>query len=160
MIDSGGIAERPARVLVLGIGNLLMGDEGIGVHVVRDLEQRPLPPGVQCLDGGTGSLTLLEPIQAAERVVLVDATLDDSPPGTVRRLQPRFSKDYPRTLTAHDIGLKDMLDTLYLLGTPPNVTLFAITIRHPQGLSTDLSEELAARVPEIAEMVLAEVGQQ
>lgn len=108
--------------LILGIGNILMGDEGVGAHVAQQLQDLPLPPGVTCEDGGTGSLSLLEPMQQARRVVLVDATVDGAPPGTVVRLQPRFSSDYPRTLTAHDIGLKDLLDALYLLGEPPEVT--------------------------------------
>ena len=78
------------RCLVLGIGNVLMGDEGIGVHVVRRIPDGALPPGTEILDGGTGGLHLLGPIQAAERVVLVDATVDGAPTGTVRRLRPRW----------------------------------------------------------------------
>jgi hydrogenase maturation protease len=149
-------AEPRPRVLLLGIGNVLMGDEGVGVHVVRHAEQRGLPEGCVGLDGGTGSLTLLEPMQRAGSVLLVDATLDGSPPGTLRRLRPRFSTDYPRTLTAHDIGLKDLLDVFYLLGEEPDVTLFAVSIEPPEGLDLELSERMAARVPEIAGRVLEE----
>jgi hydrogenase maturation protease len=75
----------------------------------------------------------------------------------VRRLRPRFSKDYPRTLTAHDIGLKDLLDVFYLLGDEPDVTLFAISIELPSGVDTRLSDTLAALVPTIAERLLAEL---
>jgi len=144
------------RLLVLGIGNLLMGDEGVGVHVVRELENEPLPPGGAYLDGGTGSLTLLGPMQEADRIVLVDATIDGSAPGSVRRLRPRFSNDYPRTLTAHDIGLKDLLDVFYLMGQEPDVTLFAVSIASLQPVGTELSAALAQRVPEIARRVLDE----
>src|SRR5450759_5041834 len=98
---------KQTKVLILGIGNVLMGDEGIGVHVVNAMEKAALPPGVDCLDGGTGSFLLLEPMQTAEKVILIDATIDGRPPGSIQRIQPRFSKDYPKTLTAHDIGLKD-----------------------------------------------------
>lgn len=147
------------RVLVLGIGNVLMGDEGVGVHVVRQLENQELPSGVEILDGGTGSFTLLGPMQEAETVVIIDATIDGAPTGTVRRLRPRFSTDYPRTLTAHDIGLKDLLDAFYLLGDEPDVTLFAISIDPLQGLQTDLSSEMSARVPAIAQQVLEELAQ-
>jgi hydrogenase maturation protease len=152
-----GLDSR-ADVLILGIGNVLMGDEGIGVHVVRYLEERDLPDGVICLDGGTGSLTLLEPMQNAGRVVLVDATIDGSAPGTVRRLQPQFSSDYPRTLAAHDIGLKDLLDAFYLLGEKIDVTLFAVSIEPPQDTTLDLTEALAEAIPEIARQVLAEAS--
>ena len=120
---------RDGRTLVLGIGNVLMGDEGVGVEVIRRLEQMSLPEGVECLDGGTGSFALLGPMGSAGRIVLVDAAADDAAPGTVRRLTPRFSRDYPRSLTAHDIGLKDLLDAFHLLGEPPTVVLFAISVR-------------------------------
>lgn len=145
------------RVLILGIGNILMGDEGVGVHVVRSLERMPVPAGVTCLDGGTGSFTLLEPLSRAERVVLIDATVDGKPPGTVTRLRPRFSADYPPTLTAHDIGLKDLLDAYYLTGEQPDVTLYAISIEMPHEVDLELTPALAARVDGIAAEVLDEL---
>jgi hydrogenase maturation protease len=151
------MAEGAPGVLVLGIGNVLMGDEGVGVEVVRHLAQRPLPPGAALLDGGTGGFHLLGPVQEAGHVVLVDATVDGAPLGCVRRLVPRHSGDYPPTLTAHDIGLKDLLDALALMGDPPEITLFAISIEPPHELSCALSPALAARVPAIAEQVRGEV---
>ncbi|MFI5396943.1 MAG: hydrogenase maturation protease [Candidatus Binatia bacterium] len=147
-------------LLVLGIGNILMGDEGVGVEVVQHLRTLPLPPGVTCLDGGTGGFHLLGPIQQARQVVLVDATIDGAPVGSVRRLRPRYSKDYPRTLTAHDIGLKDLLDAFYLLGDPPEVILFAVSIAPLQDLRLGLSAALAARVPEIAGQIHEEICSQ
>ena len=146
------------RVLILGIGNVLLGDEGVGVRVVSELQELNLPPGVECLDGGTGGFQLLGPMQDAGRVVLVDATVDGAPVGTVHRLRPRFSKDYPRTLTAHDIGLKDLLDAFYLLGDSPDVTLFAVSISIPEEVRVGLSESLARCVPGVVERVLEEVG--
>jgi len=145
------------KLLVLGIGNVLMGDEGLGVHVVRHLEKEDVPVGVELLDGGTGSFLLLDPMQLARKVILIDATLDANPPGTVRRLAPRFSTDYPRTLAAHDIGLKDLLDAFYLLGHNVDVVLFAVSIAPLQELGLDMSPELVAQVPKIAAMVKDEI---
>lgn len=145
-----------AKTLILGIGNLLMGDEGVGVHVVNEVAKRELPDDVVCLDGGTGSFNLLEPMQTAGRVVLIDATIDGEMAGTVRVLRPRFSTDYPRTLTAHDIGLKDLIDAFYLLGDSPNVTLFAVSINDYQDMTTDLSDALVHSVNLVADMVVAE----
>jgi len=122
------------------------------------LENAVLPETVTTLDGGTGSFLLLEPMQSAERVILIDATADGAKTGTVRRLRPRFSKEYPRTLTAHDIGLKDLLDTFYLLGDEPDVTLFAVSIPPLQDLKIELSPELQRSVPEVAQMILEEVS--
>ena len=147
------------KLLVLGIGNVLMGDEGVGVHVIRLLEQEEFPPGVDLLDGGTGSFLLLDPMQLARKVILIDATLDNNSPGTVRRLVPRFSTDYPRTLAAHDIGLKDLLDAFYLLGHQVDVVLFAVSIAPLQDMGMDLSPDLAARIPVIAELVKDEIRQ-
>src|SRR5271167_948495 len=152
------MTESAGNVLVLGIGNVLMGDEGVGVHVVRHLEQLDVPPGVELLDGGTGSFLLLDPMQRARKVILIDATLDGNPAGTVRRLTPRFSTDYPRTLAAHDIGLKDLLDTFYLLNHPVDVVLFAISIACFQEVGLELSPEIEAGVPEFAQLVLREVA--
>jgi len=151
------VIDRPTDRLVLGIGNVLMGDEGVGVAVVRALARRALPAGVECLDGGTGSFHLLEPIGRARRLILVDATSDGRPVGTVARLTPRFSSDYPRRLTAHDIGLKDLLDALYLLGDPPQVVLFAVSIRFPQPLGLGLSAPLRSRLDGIVSTVEHEV---
>jgi hydrogenase maturation protease len=147
-----------AKVLILGIGNVLMGDEGIGVRVVNTLENTALPEGVECLDGGTGSFLLLEPMQNAKKVILIDATIDGSDPGTVRRLHPKFSTDYPKTLTAHDIGLKDLLDAFYLLENDvPQVTLFAVSIPPLQQMTFEMSPQLEAALPLVTEMVADEV---
>ncbi len=132
------------KTLVLGLGNVIMGDEGVGVHVVRALEKNTLPAGVECLDGGTGGFILLEPLQMADRVILIDAAADGNPVGTVTRTTPRFSRDYPPTLTAHDIGVKDLLDVFYMQSGTREVALYAITIDPTQPISMELSPALCA----------------
>ena len=149
--------ENNEHILVLGVGNLLLGDEGVGIHVLRCLQSSPLPPQVECFDGGTGGLHLLGPMQDAAQVVLIDATCDGAPVGTMRFLRPRFSRDYPPSLAAHDIGLKDVLDAFYLTGKRTDVRLFAISIEAPQGLGLDLSAPLAAKVPALAAKIRAEL---
>jgi hydrogenase maturation protease len=147
------------KVLILGIGNMLMGDEGVGVHVVNSLEGAVLPADVECLDGGVGSFLLLEPMQNADKVILIDATIDGQPAGSVRKLQPKFSTDYPTTLTAHDIGLKDLIDAFYLMGKAPDVTLFAISIPPLQDMTMELSPEVEPIVSKVAAMVIEEARQ-
>ncbi len=145
------------NTLVLGLGNIIMGDEGVGVHIVRALEKLPLPSGVECLDGGTGGFILLEPLQNAGRIILVDATSDGNPIGTVSRTKPEFSRDYPPTLTAHDIGVKDLLDAFYMQGGKRDVTLFTVTIDPLQSISMDLSEPCAQACDECVQRVLEEL---
>lgn len=151
------ISKNP-KTLVLGLGNVIMGDEGVGVHVVRALAQRNLPAGVECLDGGTGGFILLEPLQEADRILLIDASADDQPYGTVTRTTPKFSKDYPPTLTAHDIGVKDLLDAFYMQGGTRDVTLYAITIDPRQPISMELSEECQQARDEAVRRILEELS--
>jgi hydrogenase maturation protease len=149
--------EKNEKTLVLGLGNVIMGDEGVGVHVVRALEKHALPPNVECLDGGTGGFTLLEPLQGAGHIILIDAAADGNPVGTVTRTTPRFSRDYPPTLTAHDIGVKDLLDVFYIQGGGPEVALYAITIDPQQPISMELSEEVARAADVAVAEILAEL---
>jgi hydrogenase maturation protease len=151
------VTNSGKKTLVLGLGNILMGDEGVGVHVVRALEQRTLPADVECLDGGTGGFTLLEPLQSAGRVLLVDAAADGNPPGTVTRTTPRFSRDYPPTLTAHDIGVKDLLDVFYIQGGGPEVILYAISIDPRQPIRMSLSAEGEKAAAVAVERILEEL---
>lgn len=135
-----------------------MGDEGVGVHVVRALERRALFPNVEYLDGGTGGFILLEPMQAAARIIMIDATADESPIGTVTRTVPHFARDYPPTLTAHDIGIKDLLDLFYMLDSGPEVVLYAITIDPKQPITMDLSPEARVAANQAIEQIVAELA--
>lgn len=146
------------KILIAGLGNTIMGDEGVGVHVVRALAQRSLPENIECLDGGTGGFVLLEPFQNADRILLIDAAADGNPIGTVTRTTPRFSKDYPPTLTAHDIGVKDLLDAFYMSGSERDVILFAITIDPKQPISLDLSETILKSASVAEQRILDELG--
>ena len=148
------------KTLVLGLGNIIMGDEGVGVHVVRAVEKHTLPANVECLDGGTGGFVLLEPLQKAELIVMIDAASDGNPIGTVTRTTPKFSRDYPNTLTAHDIGVKDLLDVFYIQGGSEEheVILYAITIDPLQSISLDLSPQIAKAADEAVARILAEVS--
>ena len=150
--------SKGRKTLVLGLGNVLMGDEGVGVHVARALERRALPEGVECLDGGTGGFVLLEPLQKADRIVLIDAAADGNPPGTVTRTTPRFSRDYPPTLTAHDIGVKDLLDAFYMQSGEREVVLYAITVDPQQPIRMSLSEECAKAAAQAEERIAGELG--
>jgi hydrogenase maturation protease len=151
------VTNSDHKTLVLGLGNVLMGDEGIGVEVVRALEQRGVPDGVECLDGGTGGFTLLEPLENADRIILIDAAADENPVGTVTRTTPRFSRDYPPTLTAHDIGMKDLLDMFYIQGGQHEIILYAITIDPKQPIRMSLSAEGKAAAQVAVYQILSEL---
>jgi hydrogenase maturation protease len=139
--------------LVLGVGNVLMGDEGVGVRAIEFLQQQGAPAGVTLLDGGTGGFHLLELFQQYDPIIFIDATMDGAPAGTVRILFPRFASDFPRTLSAHDIGLRDLLESAQLLGPLPMLFLVAVSIDSLQLLSMDLSAAVAGALPVVTREV-------
>jgi hydrogenase maturation protease len=140
-------------ILILGIGNILLGDEGVGVHVVRELEKLSLPEHVSVLDGGTGGFHLLAIFEQNKRMILIDATLDGNQPGTVNLLKPKYSKDFPKTLSAHDIGLKDLVESSALLGFMPEITLITVSIKEIQPLAMELSDEVRKSIPEVIALI-------
>jgi hydrogenase maturation protease len=102
------------RILVLGIGNTLLTDEGAGVHVVRTLQSRPPArfPKVEFLDGGTLSFTLAVPIQEADALIVVDAAQLGAAPGTTRVFEGAEMDRFvlgARKSSAHEVGLADLM---------------------------------------------------
>jgi hydrogenase maturation protease len=140
-------------VLILGVGNFLLGDEGIGVHVAHALEHETLPPHVTLVDGGTGGFHLLSYLQDYPVVILIDATIDGRPPGTVRVLRPRFAQDFPRALSAHDIGLRDLIESAILVGKLPDIHLITISVTDLQEMETELSPAVRNTIPAVVNAV-------
>lgn len=148
----------PSRILVLGIGNLLMGDEGIGVHAVRELARLSWPASVTIVDGGTGGFHLLSYFGEYDPIVMIDATMDEQPPGTLSMIEPRYATDFPRALTAHDIGLRDLVESAALLQMQPKIYLVTISVAGLQSLETTLSAAVTASIPHIVSRVRDLVG--
>ncbi len=141
------------RILVLGIGNYLMGDEGLGVHAVQALSKEELPPFVDIMDGGTGSFDLMPILAQYPLVIFIDATMDFRPPGTVDVLYPHFAADFPTVLSAHDVGLKDMIDALEFKGELPRIILITVSITGMTPMSIELSDEVARSIPQVVDKV-------
>ena len=96
--------DKSNSLLVMGVGNYLMGDEGIGVHVIQEMAKQQLPEYVDILDGGTGGFLLLSCFEAYPIIIFVDATMDGKPAGTVSLIKPKFASDFPSALSVHDVG--------------------------------------------------------
>ena len=141
------------KLLILGIGNYLMGDEGVGVHVANRLQKENLLPDVDIVDGGTGGFHLLGYFEGYQTIILVDATLDDNPNGTIRLIKPRFANDFPKAMSTHDIGLKDMVSALQLLGKIPEINLFVVSIESLQQQGIELTEEIEKIMPALMQKV-------
>ncbi|RHR61253.1 HyaD/HybD family hydrogenase maturation endopeptidase [Parabacteroides sp. AF17-28] len=141
------------KILILGVGNLLLKDEGVGIHVIRALENEELPPNVSLMDGGTGGLHLIAWIQDYDRIIMVDATLDDNPPGTIRLIRPRYATDFPPLMSAHEIGLRDMIEAMILTGKLPDIQLIVISAADISEVGMELTPVVEAAVPKVVELI-------
>jgi hydrogenase maturation protease len=135
------------------VGNILLGDEGVGVHVVEELRRRGGLAGVELVDGGTAGFSLLPYFDNARLVVIVDAAADGKPLGTVSLTRPAFAADYPPVLTPHDVGLKNILDALALADERPDIVLVTVSVAAADRASLELSPEVGRAVPEAAARV-------
>jgi hydrogenase maturation protease len=84
---------------------------------------------------------------------MIDATLDNNPPGTIRVIQPRYASDFPPLMSAHEIGLRDMIEAMCLLGDLPEIRLIVISAADINEVGTNLSPEVQAVLPEIVQLV-------
>lgn len=149
------------RILVLGVGNILYSDEGFGVRVAEELEQQyQFPPNVEILDGGTLGFKLMGPILEADHLIIVDIVLNDGKPGDVYRLLgSELSKSLAFKNSMHQTDLLDVLAHCKLMGNVPDeVVLVGVEPKDYETMSTDISDALAARMPEVVEAVLKEIA--
>ena len=141
-------------ILILGIGNYLMGDEGVGVQFIQHLEKHNIVFNqTDILDGGTGGFTLMGTIDAYDTIIFIDATMDGKVPGTISLIKTKFASDFPNALSAHDFGLKDMIESMYLLGNAPEMYLFTVSIEEIKPMHISLSREVKAALPQLVEKV-------
>ena len=135
------------KILVLGIGNYLMGDEGVGVHAALQLQNENLSSDIDIVDGGTGGFHLLEYFEKYKTIILIDATLDNNSNGTIRLIKPRFAQDFPTAMSTHDIGLKDMVSALQLMNKMPVIHLLVVSIESLQQQGIELTDEIEKAMP-------------
>lgn len=148
------------NTLILGVGNLLLQDEGVGIHVIHALEKETLPSDIHLLDGGTGGFHLIGWIENYDRIIMVDATLDNHPPGTIRLITPRYSSDFPPLMSAHEIGLKDMIEVMQLsAGKLPEIQLLVVSVVNISRIGMKLSPPVEAAVPVIVSKIKALIRQ-
>jgi hydrogenase maturation protease len=145
------------RVVVLGLGNILLRDEGVGVRVVEALAERyVLPPEVEVVDGGTAGMELLNVIAGCDHLLICDAVKEDAPPGTVIKLVDAEIPTFFQTrYSPHQLGLADVLATLTLTDEAPgSVTLIGV-VPLDMELGIELSPEVGAVVGRVVEAVAA-----
>jgi hydrogenase maturation protease len=147
------------RVLVLGVGNVLMRDEALGVRAVEELGRRfRFPENVDLLDGGTSGIELLSYIRDKDYLIVIDAVKSGSHPGTVVRIE---GEDVPAKfmtkISPHQLGISDLLATATISGhLPSKIVLFGIEPKTVE-LGLGLSDEVKASLERLLEAVLGEL---
>ncbi|HZR25663.1 MAG TPA: HyaD/HybD family hydrogenase maturation endopeptidase [Vicinamibacterales bacterium] len=149
-------------IYVLGLGNVLMGDDGFGPAVVRQFEKTyDVPENVEVVDVGTPGLDLMPWFYDAERLIIVDTVKADAAPGTMRLYDKRdLLRHAPSVRTSpHDPGVKEALWTLELAGRgPKEVTLIGVVPESVE-LTTDLSDTVREKIPVAMEAIARALGQ-
>jgi hydrogenase maturation protease len=147
------------RAVVLGVGNILLSDEGIGVHAVNALAARyELPPEVVVIDGGTSGMDCLDQIASADLLLIADCVRGGHEPGTLVRLgDGELNAFFTTKISPHQVGLSDVLATLNLHGIAPTRTVLIGAEPKSFSLGLEPTPELAAKLPAIVEALAAEL---
>ena len=112
-----------------------------------------LPAHVTLMDGGTGGLHLISWLTGYDHIIMVDATLDSNPPGTVRLIRPQYASDYPPLMSAHEIGLRDMIETMILTDDLPEVHLIVVSAANLNEVNMELTPEVEASISEVIRII-------
>lgn len=147
------------HILVLGVGNLLLGDEGTGVRVIEKLEDEYLfSENVELYDGGTLGLKLLEPMGRAGFAIVVDIVRAGGAPGTIYRIEEKdFFKKIPYKSSLHELNLVETLIFAEELGNKPETVVIGIEPVDWTSFSTELTAPVQSRMEDIVSAVLKEI---
>ncbi len=157
--DERSPSERVSPTLVLGIGNILLRDEGVGVRVIEAMTRMEMPPDVELFDGATAGLDLVDALAERQRVVVIDAVDDDSEPGTVMRLTPDdLLTDEGRSTSLHELGLLETLTAAKQMGISTGEVVIIGVRPFNVECGLELSPQMQKLLPRLIELVLAEVG--
>ena len=144
------------NIAIFGIGNILLSDDGVGVHAINKLKSEyDFPESVELIDGGTKGLDLLPLFEGRDKVLFVDAANFKKEPGTIDTvIGDKIPAFLSQKLSVHQIGLPDMLFAARLMGiTPPEVCLIGIQPKSME-TGTELSEAVSIKMKDLVENVL------
>jgi len=155
------LSERKRRIAVVGVGNILMGDEGIGVKVVEELRRKELPERVELFDGGTAFHALIGELVNFDKLVILDAVKGGRAPGTIYRFEfkeiEEGEKETKTSLSLHDVGVIETLMLERLVHSIPEEIVFIGVEPERIELSMELSSVLKKKLPELVQMILEEL---
>ncbi len=150
--------NKNSKVVIIGVGNLLLMDEGIGIHVINELEKNKLPESVDVYDGGTGGFKLIDIMHEAKRVIFIDAVETGKAPGTITTFKSEDVRSmYPKKkYSLHDTDLLEVIKMVELLEHPPEIEIMGV---QPKTINygTTLSRELTDSIPDIINTIYNEI---
>jgi hydrogenase maturation protease len=154
------MTDSAKRIVLLGVGNIIMGDEGIGVRCVERLEASgKLAPNVAVVDGGTSTHELLGDIEDVDVLVIVDAAVTGGDPGSLIRLEgDRIPHAFSNKMSPHQHGINDLLASLQLLDRAPKRVIVHGMMPAVLELGMELSPQIEAAMPALEAAVLAELS--
>lgn len=146
------------RILVLGVGNLLLSDEGAGVHVAQRMMAMDMPPEVQVVEGGTDGFGLVNIITQADRMILIDAVKGGGQPGSIYRFEIEDCPPYPDIFktSVHQISILEVIHLSSLIGSTPRTTIIGIEPACLE-MGMELSPAVEAKIPRVIQMIKEEV---
>lgn len=149
------------RIIVLGVGNILLSDEGIGVWAVERLQRDyHLPAEVEVIDGGTCGMEMLEDLAHADHLIIIDAVRSGQPPATIVRIAGEDIPIFFKTkLSPHQVGLSDVLATLALTGEQPGSVIVIGIEPVSLGTAMALTPQVEALLPKVMEQLAIELRQ-
>lgn len=143
-----------APILVVGVGNILMKDEGVGVRVIEELMKRDIPDWVELLDGGTAGFDLLPYMLGRKKIIIVDVIKTDDAPGSIYRCAPDDLCEKSRGFSLHDVGILEVIRALRMRGENPGIEIVGIVPEDIESLEMSLSDAVFRAVPKAASVVL------
>lgn len=151
--------SRKWKILVLGVGNLLLSDEGLGVHAAREMMEMDLPPEVRVVEGGTDGFGLMNVLLEAERVILIDAVKGGGQPGSIYRFEIEDCPPFPDVFktSVHQISILEVINLSGLIGPPPRTTVIGIEPKCLE-MGMKLSAPVARAIPRVIQLVKEEMS--
>jgi hydrogenase maturation protease len=146
------------HILILGVGNLLLCDEGVGVHVAQKMMKMDLPPEVQVVEGGTDGFGLVNVILEADRMILIDAVKGGGQPGSIYRFAIEDCPPYPDLFktSVHQISILEVINLSSLIGSTPQTTIIGVEPACIE-MGMELSPQVEQKIPKIIQMIQEEV---
>ncbi len=150
---------QKGKILVLGVGNLLLSDEGVGVHAAREMMEMDFPPEVRVVEGGTDGFGLMHVLLEAERVILIDAVKGGGQPGSIYRFEIEDCPPFPDVFktSVHQISILEVINLSGLIGSTPRTTIIGIEPKCLE-MGMKLSTQVAHAIPKVIQLVKEEVA--